>query len=94
MSREIDLERFKRAEAAAELNAAVEILGDLISEHRGYGSDVKGEDAIVAHLAEMHHWLPRDVRTMDRADLRIVLASEFKQYALELERRLKNVQQD
>lgn len=87
MSTEIDSIRMLRATAEAQLEVSTEILGDILGEH--YGIDGDGMDAIVFHLVKEHHWLPSEIRNMDRDDLRLVLSSEFDEHSEELGQRLR-----
>lgn len=57
MSTNINSIRIKGAEAVSQLDVMTEILGDILAER--YALDDSGMDAIVYHLVQKHHWLPR-----------------------------------
>jgi hypothetical protein len=54
----------------------VDLFGDYIAEREGYKAH-GGLDAVRYYLIQKHHWLPRDVRSLNLDDLLFVLEEEM-----------------
>jgi hypothetical protein len=58
----------------------IEALGDQLAEENKY--PLQGLEAIHYHLIQKHNWLPRDVRSMSIADIKLACASELESLVL------------
>ena len=64
-------------EAQGHLAYLLEVFGDTLAQQQGYKS-IDGMEAIYLYLIHKHHWLPRDVRAMNREDLQLALHQEMQ----------------
>ena len=64
-------------ETQGNLAYLLEVFGDTLAQQQGY-KDIDGMDAIHLYLIHKHHWLPRDVRAMNREDLQLALHQEMQ----------------
>ena len=55
----------------------LEVFGDTLAEQQGY-KDIEGMDAIYLYLIRTHHWLPRDIRSMNAEDIQLALHVEMQ----------------
>ena len=74
--------------ATADLDYCLEVFGEELAKREGY-KGLDGLEAIHFFLIRKFHWLPRDVRSMSKEDLRLVLSQETAGWTLPKEARVE-----
>ncbi len=63
------------------LDLHLHLFGDELAKREGYRG-IDGFEAIQLYLITKYGWLPRDVRSMSREDIRLVLHREMEGWTL------------
>ena len=72
--------------AEGNLDLHLHLFGDELAKREGYRG-LDGLEAIYFYLITKFSWLPRDVRSMSREDIRLVLHQEMEGWTLPQEYR-------
>lgn len=70
--------RKKINRSGADLEYLLECFGDHLAEIHDYPPDVCGFDAVYLYLCDKNHWPISQSRSMEKDDIRLVLAKEMK----------------
>lgn len=68
--------------ANADITYLLDVFGDHLAKREKYNSDLHGLDAVRYYLMQKHHWLPRDVQTMNPADMEFAMSEELAGWTL------------
>jgi len=68
-------------ELAAKSTYNLEIFGDFVAKREKYKIHT-GMDALHYYLVQKHHWLPSQVKALNRDDLRFLLAEEMSDWTV------------
>ena len=77
LKKQLNESRKRLHNTQGDLTYLLEVFGDTLAQQQGYKS-IDGMEAIYLYLIHKHHWLPRDVRAMNREDLQLALHQEMQ----------------
>lgn len=77
LKKQLNESRKRLHNTQGDLAYLLEVFGDTLAQQQGYKS-IDGMEAIYLYLIHKHHWLPRDVRAMNREDLQLALHQEMQ----------------
>ena len=74
--------RRRLRDAQAGLTYALEVFGDQLAKNQKYKSGLDGLEAVRYYLMQKHHWLPRDVQSLNYDDLKFAMSEELAGWTL------------
>lgn len=84
MTPSIYKEHIALATIQAESEAMLDLFGNELARRQNYKT-VKGMDAIHFFLIHRFNWLPRDVKSLSRAEILLILSEEMSDWTLPVE---------
>ncbi|EOI6872144.1 hypothetical protein HL273_08900 [Yersinia enterocolitica] len=82
MDREIYSSRLVLHYSTANLNFSLECFGDHLAAEQSYPQGINGFEAIYLYLCRKYGWTINQCRAMKKSDIRLVLATEMKDWTL------------
>lgn len=80
MNKDRDSSRRELHHATADLNYSLECFGDHLAAEYSLPSGIDGFDAIYLYMCRKYRWTIQQCRAMEMSDIRLVLATEMKDW--------------